>query len=114
LAADSAAYAPDKVVGGLARPYGGPQLWISEDLEWDPEPTLELAWPEPVEIAEVTLILDEDVEEDLINLHHHRTPFDVLPTLVRDYEVQVADAGGNWRTLVTVTGNLVSVRAYAD
>jgi hypothetical protein len=105
LAGESDTYAPAKVVGGFARPYGGPQLWVSEDLAWDPQPTVELSWPEPVEIAEVTLILDDDVEEDLINLHHHRTPFDVLPTLVRDYEVQAADADGNWRTLVTVTGN---------
>jgi hypothetical protein len=104
LAADSAAYAPDKVVGGLARPYGGPQLWISEDLDWDPEPTLELAWPGPVEIAEVTLILDEDVEEDLINLHHHRsrsTPADSGPRLRSPggrCQRQLAHSGhGHWQ-----------------
>jgi hypothetical protein len=66
---------------------------------------LELAWPEAVEVAEVTVVLDDDVEEDLINLHHHRTPYDVLPTLLRDYELQATDAGGEWQTVATVTGN---------
>jgi hypothetical protein len=105
LGAESDAYAPSKAVGGFARPYGGPQLWVSEDLAWDSMPWLELAWPEPVEVAEVVVILDDDVEEDLINLHHHRTPFDVLPTLLRDYEVQVADASGTWQTVAAVTEN---------
>ncbi|TCM51842.1 FAD-dependent oxidoreductase [Kribbella sp. VKM Ac-2568] len=105
LGAETAAYSPEKIVGGFARPYGGPQMWVSEDLAWDPSPSVELAWPEPVEIGEVTVILDDDVEEDLINLHHHRTPFDVLPTLVRDYDVQVADADGEWQTVASVTGN---------
>lgn len=105
LLAETAACAPSKVAGGYARPYGGPQLWVSEDLAWDPEPAVELAWLEPVEVGEVTLILDDDVEEDLINLHHHRTPFDVLPTLVRDYELQAADPEGNWRPLASVRGN---------
>ncbi|MFC5266305.1 FAD-dependent oxidoreductase [Kribbella qitaiheensis] len=105
LGAETAAYSPEKVVGGFARPYGGPQMWVSEDLAWDPSPAVELAWAEQVEIGEVTVILDDDVEEDLINLHHHRTPFDVLPTLVREYEVQVADDDGEWQTVASVTGN---------
>ncbi len=105
LLAESDAYEPTKAVGGFARPYGGPQLWVSEDLAWDSVPQLELAWPEPVEIAEVTVILDDDVEEDLINLHHHRTPYDVLPTLVRDYELQALDAAGEWQTVAAVVEN---------
>jgi hypothetical protein len=105
LGAESDAYAPSKAVGGFARPYGGPQLWVSEDLAWDPTPWLELAWSESVEVGEVVVILDDDVEEDLINLHHHRTPFDVLPTLVRDYELQAADSSGTWQTVATVTEN---------
>jgi hypothetical protein len=105
LLAESDAYEPTKAVGGFARPYGGPQLWVSEDLAWDSVPQLELAWPEPVDVAEVTVILDDDVEEDLINLHHHRTPFDVLPTLVRDYELQALDAAGEWQTVAAVVEN---------
>ncbi|HEY3556713.1 MAG TPA: FAD-dependent oxidoreductase, partial [Kribbella sp.] len=86
---DTSAYAPGQVVGGYARPYGGPNLWSSEDLAWDPNPWLELTWPEPVELSEIVVVLDDDVQEDLINLHHHRTPFECLPTLLADYSVEL-------------------------
>jgi hypothetical protein len=103
LAGESSAYSASKVIGGYARPYGGPQLWASEDLAWDPEPWIELTWPEPVEVGEVVVILDDDVEEDLINLHHHRSPDEILPTLIRDYELQVFD--GSWTTVASVESN---------
>jgi FAD-dependent oxidoreductase family protein len=101
----TAAYDAGKVIGGYSRPYGGPQLWVSEDLAWDPEPWIELSWPAPVEIGEVAVVLDDDLEEDLINLHHHRTPYDSLPTLLRDYDLLGRDPDGSWHTLRTITAN---------
>ncbi len=100
----SGAYAPRKAVGGYARPFGGPQMWVSEPLARDPAPTLELSWPDSVTIGEITVIFDDDLDEDLINLHHHRTPFRVLPTLVRDYRLD-ANVDGEWREVVEVTHN---------
>ncbi|TDW88859.1 FAD-dependent oxidoreductase [Kribbella sp. VKM Ac-2566] len=102
---ETAAYAPEKVIGGYSRPYGGPNLWSSEDLAWDSEPWLELAWPEPVDLSEIVVILDADVQEDLINLHHHRTPFESLPTLVADYDVEVRNGDGPWQQIAQVTDN---------
>lgn len=98
------AYAADRVVGGYARPYGGPQMWVSDRLEVDPQPWLELAWSAAQRVSEIVIIFDDDVNEDLINLHHHRTPFDVLPTLVRDYRVE-ARVDGTWTTVAEVSGN---------
>ncbi|WP_147915579.1 FAD-dependent oxidoreductase [Ruania zhangjianzhongii] len=98
------AFAAQRAVGGYARPWGGPQLWISAPLDHDPAPHLELAWDEPVTVAEVAAVFDDDLDEDLINLHHHRTPFDVLPTLVRDYRIE-ARSGDRWQTLAQVTEN---------
>ncbi|ONI68656.1 pyridine nucleotide-disulfide oxidoreductase [Kribbella sp. ALI-6-A] len=102
---DTSAYSPSQVVGGYSRPYGGPNLWCSEDLAWDPAPRLEVRWPEPVEVGEVVVILDDDVEEDLINLHHHRTPYEVLPTLLRDYQLEGRTADGEWQHVATVEAN---------
>ena len=98
------AYAADRVLGGYARPYGGPQMWVSEPLAWDNEPTLELSWQQPVTISEVALVLDDDLEEDLINLHHHRTPSDAMRTLLRDYRIE-AEVDGTWSTVVTERDN---------
>ncbi|TWD79552.1 FAD dependent oxidoreductase [Kribbella amoyensis] len=102
---ESSVYSAEKAIGGHARPYGGPQMWMSEDLAWDPEPTLDLTWPDPVELGEVVVILDDDVEEDLINLHHHRSPNEILPTLLRDYDLEARDASGNWAPVGSVRAN---------
>src|SRR5690606_22630252 len=67
------AFSASNAVGGFARPFGGPQLWSSQPLAQDPSPTLQLAWAAPVEIGEVSIVLDDDVDLDLINLHHHIT-----------------------------------------
>lgn len=97
-------FGPEQVIGGYSRPYGGPRMWSSDSLALDPEPTIELEWSQPQSIAELVIIFDDDVEEDLINLHHHRTPFDALPSVVRDYRVE-ASVDGTWRSVVSVTDN---------
>lgn len=98
------AFSADHVIGGYARPYGGPQMWVSEPLEWDERPSVQLDWPEPVTFREVALIFDDAVEEDLINLHHHRTPFDAMPELARDYRVEAA-VNGQWTEICAARDN---------
>ncbi|MFI6294003.1 FAD-dependent oxidoreductase [Nonomuraea sp. NPDC050790] len=96
----TSAFAPEKALDGYQRPYAGPHMWVSATLP----AALELRWPEPVTIGRVEVIADDDVNEDLINLHHHRTPFEIIPTLVRDYRVE-AMAGGEWRQVAEARGN---------
>ncbi|MEV1170794.1 FAD-dependent oxidoreductase [Nonomuraea sp. NPDC049784] len=96
------AYGPGKAVGGYARPYAGPQLWASDPL--GEEQWLRLTWPAPITPRQVRLVFDDDVNDDLINLHHHRTPYDVPPTLVRDFRVE-ALVSDRWRPLVHCTDN---------
>ncbi len=105
------AFAPSQVVGGYARPYGGPQMWVSDILEQDPAPWIELSWDEPTPIREIAMIFDDEVEEDLINLHHHRTPDDVLPGLVRDYRVEL-EVAGKWQVAAASTDNRRRHRAH--
>lgn len=102
---ETEAFAPARAIGGYARPYGGPQMWISRPLSDAPMPYLELNWDEPVMVAEVAVIFDDDLDEDLINLHHHRTPFDALPTLVRDYRIHLETPGGAVETVAEVVDN---------
>ncbi|MNR34069.1 hypothetical protein D3C85_1518090 [compost metagenome] len=35
------------------------------------------------------ITFNDDVNEDLINLHHHRTPFQAIPELVKSYTIEV-------------------------
>ncbi|MGP5125674.1 FAD-dependent oxidoreductase [Brachybacterium tyrofermentans] len=98
------AFRPEQVRGGFARPYGGPNVWVSAPTSDDPRPWVELSWPEPVQIGRVEIVFDDDVNEDLINLHHHRTEAEVMTTLVRDARVEVR-SGGAWREVARVERN---------
>ncbi|HEY8788301.1 MAG TPA: hypothetical protein VIM10_04070 [Actinopolymorphaceae bacterium] len=55
-------------------------------------------------IAQLDLTFNDDVNEDLINLHHHRTPFEVMPSLVQNYRMQ-ARTDGAWVDLMAVDSN---------
>ncbi|NED97872.1 hypothetical protein G1H11_21470 [Phytoactinopolyspora alkaliphila] len=88
------AFDPSHVIGGYARPFSGPQMWVSDLVARD-DPWVELNWKDPVTFNEVALIFDDDVQEDLINLRAFRTPYEVLATLVRDYKIE-AEIEGGW------------------
>lgn len=106
LSTQTSAFAPSRAIGGFARPYGGPNEWVSAPLAADPQPTLELRWVAPVEIGRVDLVFDDDLNEDLINLHHHRTPEEIMRTLVRNARVEVLD-GGVWKQIGVIRQNRV-------
>jgi len=113
VGAETTAYRPERVVDGYQRPYGGPHLWSSEridtarDLDDDPE-WIELRWADPVSVASIRIVFNDDVDADLINLHHHRTEFEAVPELVADYRVEAQPAEGSdddWVVLAEVSGN---------
>ncbi len=103
--APTEAYAPERAVDGIQRPYGGPHMWVSEPIAASEPQWLELAWNEPVIVAQVHVIFNDDVNEDLINLHHHETPFRVIPELVRDYRIELEQPNGEWVVVQQVTAN---------
>ncbi|MFJ8278612.1 FAD-dependent oxidoreductase [Streptomyces griseoviridis] len=110
-APDTAAFHPERAVGGYQRPYGGPHMWSSApdgDTEW-----LRLDWDDERQLTEIRLVFDDDVDEYLNNLHRHRTPYEVMPELVRDYRVQWCDAAGAWHTALTVKDNRRRHRVHA-
>src|SRR5699024_8498148 len=104
LLSPTSAFAATRALGGYARPYGGPNMWISGPPTEDPQPVLELAWEEPQRVTEVDLLFDDDLNEDLINLHHHRSPDDIMPTLVRNARLE-AHTDGAWHHLDSVREN---------
>ncbi|RCX21684.1 FAD dependent oxidoreductase [Fontibacillus phaseoli] len=85
---------PGKVTDGFNRPFGGPHCWVSEALAEGETAWIELQWDQEVPIREIHLTFQDDVNEDLINLHHHRTPFQVMPELVKDYRIVANTASG--------------------
>ncbi len=104
-------FAPENVINGLLRPYGAPNLWLSARRDDDPEPWLALAWDTPRRLGRIMITFNDDVNEDLINLHHHRTPFRVIPELVKAYELD-ARIDGSWHTVASVDDNRVRRRVH--
>ena len=101
----SNAYHPEHVIDGYKRPFGGPHMWVSERIADGETPWLKLEWEEARAIREIHLIFNDDVNEDLINLHHHRTPFDIIPELACTYRVEALDSEGNWVMLASEAFN---------
>lgn len=90
------AYRAGNVTNGYLRPYGSPHMWLSAPIEDGGKEWVELQWRTPTTISEVEVIFNDDVNEDLVNLHYKRTPFDIIPELVRNYQLQVW-VDGEWK-----------------
>ena len=89
---ESEALAPERATSGGNRPYGGPSMWASAPMSPGTPEWLRLDWDEPVAVSELVLVLDDDVDLELNTLHHHRSPHETIPELVRDYRVEVLTA----------------------
>jgi len=110
---ESLALAPERAVSGFNRPFGGPNLWASGPLAEGPA-WLRLDWDAPVTAREIRLVFDDDVDVSLNTLHHHRTPDEIMPELVRDYRVEVLPTGSSqWTAVVEVQGNRHRHRVHA-
>src|SRR5699024_12188503 len=62
------------------------------------------AWQEPQRVSGVDLLFDDDLNEVLINLPRHRSPDDIVPTLVRNARLE-AHTDGAWHHLASLTEN---------
>ncbi|OMF38083.1 pyridine nucleotide-disulfide oxidoreductase [Paenibacillus sp. FSL H8-0548] len=82
------AYAAEHITDGYVRPFAGPHLWVSEEMTAGQEEWIDLEWENEKRIAEIHITFNDDVNEDLINLHHHRTVFEAIPEVVRSYRVE--------------------------
>lgn len=101
---NTASYAASQVTDGYIRPYAGPHMWASNPLSANSQEWIQFVWDNEQEIGEIHLTFNDDVNEDLINLHHHRTPFAVIPEVVQSYRIQ-AYIAGEWVTIITEQDN---------
>jgi hypothetical protein len=100
--AKTRAFTADKLQNGYVRPYAGPNMWVT-DYQQQPE-WIELAWPKLQNINEIRLTFNDDTNEDIINLHHHRTPFPIIPELIRHFSIEFWNGNG-WTSIYETTNN---------
>ena len=99
----STLYAPSALTGGYNRPYGGPNVWISDRLP----ATVELSWEQPQSVGRVTLTFDPDLSKEIPSSRaekwaesHIFTPRSGMPPeLVRAFTLELRDGSGQWRTV---------------
>lgn len=96
------AFTARNITNGYVRPYSGPNLWVT-DFQQQPE-IITLQWSQPQLIHEIRLTLNDDVNEDLINLHHHYTAFPVIPELIKSLVLESATETG-WQQIATLDQN---------
>lgn len=95
-------YQPATITNGYARPYGTANMWVSA-VSADAE-TITLTWEAPQKISEIRLTFNDDVNEDLVNLHHHTTDFECVPELIKDFELWYQE-GSEEKCLLRVSDN---------
>lgn len=89
-------YNPEQIINGLVRPYGGPNTWTTMfrgRTEW-----IQFDFERRKKVSEVRITFDDDVNEDLINLHHHYTENGRMPELVKDFRLLYLERGV-WKEL---------------
>ncbi len=77
-------YAAKNVLNGYSRPYGTPNVWISQTN--DHEEWLMLSYDEPKAVGDIELIFNTMLEEDNMP--------DNLPTIVKCYDLEIERADG--------------------
>ncbi|WP_461219378.1 FAD-dependent oxidoreductase [Lapidilactobacillus salsurivasis] len=106
---ETEAFVPQNIINGYVRPYSGPNMWtmrFGNRSEW-----VQLKLNGLVTISEIRLTFDDDVNEDLINLHHHYTEHPAMPEIVKDFRI-LYNQNGSWQELLNVTGNHVRHRVF--
>jgi hypothetical protein len=109
---DTRALVPERATGGYHRNHGGPNFWASAPMVPGREEWLRLDWDTPVPAREVRVVFDDDLDVELNTLHHHRTPDEIMPTLVREYRVEVLPNGGDWTVVAAEKANRWRLRVH--
>lgn len=109
---DTRALAPERATSGYHRNHGGPHLWASAPMVAGREEWLRLDWDAPVAAREVRVVFDDDLDVELNTLHHHRTPDEIMPTLVKEYRVEVLPDGGDWTVVAAEDANRWRLRVH--
>jgi hypothetical protein len=90
-------FGPEQALSGVTRPEEDTNLWISNPANDLPQ-SLELGWPEPVELGQVELTFDSHLSGWLWE--------GTFPTIPADYDIATRPAlDTEWQVVATITGN---------
>lgn len=85
-------YSKDYLSNGYNRNYGLPNLWLSDDMTVDKQPTVKITFEQPKLLRELVLTFDSNLNLFYDNLEVYYDT-NVIPTLVKDYDVYTMNEG---------------------
>jgi len=109
LSPEQEIYRADNINNGYARPYGLPNLWISEDIQRKGKEWIEIDFDKMQSISELNLYFDSDLNFrlDSVNINAARKinhEFNAISSIVKDYCVYYSDQG-KYKELTRVEDN---------
>ena len=97
-------YPASNVVSGITRPEVRSNLWISDPQQPLPQ-TLEIQWPEPVDISQVELTFDSQLSGWIWE--------GAFPLIAKTYDIETCDPSTNqWHTVASIEGNVQRRRIH--
>ena len=97
-------YDASNVLTGITRPEVGANVWIS-DPQQDLPQSLELHWPEPVDISQVELTFDSQLSGWIWE--------GTFPLIAKTYDISICDGDTNtWTTVASVDDNAQRRRVH--
>ena len=92
-------YGSENITNGYARPYGLPNIWLSEErVERE---FVKLSWSKKKRLSEIILYFDSDLNR---RISYQPSDTNVIPQIVRDYDVYYK-TGNRYEKLQGVRGN---------
>lgn len=93
-------YGAENINNGYLRPYSMPNLWVSAGAS---DETVDIAFDSIVEVSEIDITFNSDLNFRLRNVKPY--DFNVMPEIVRDYDILLLSSEGAWKTVRQIRGN---------
>ena len=97
-------YCEENLKNKAVRPSSLPNLWISEETNFQYPEYLEFHWDDPVDISKIQIVWDSTLEF-LYPTRPQVFGHSILPSIVKDYKIYFMNPVGHWVELLEVCGN---------
>lgn len=105
-------YIAENVLDEKNRPDHLPNLWISEETDFQFPEFLEFHWTEPIDLSEIEIVWDSTLEF-LLPSRPRTFKNGTLPSIVRDYKIYTMNSVGHWEELLAVADNMLGFSRHS-
>jgi len=104
-------YGPENVTNSWTRPWRLPHLWSSQETGFAEPEWLSFEWDSEQPVGRIDLMFDSSLDFTFYQ-GWRRYDRNAIPSLVKDYRIEVSTDGIGWRSLVEVDDNYLRHRSH--